>query len=74
MFHGGMVDKNSQVLFLATTILLLIKPHFTQSLSMVTRVVVISLCLMVKGDILFLLVVFCLRGVDPLVYAVGGRC
>jgi hypothetical protein len=72
MFHGGMADKSSHVLLLATTILLLIKPHFTQNLSMVTKVVVISLCLMVKGDILFLLVLFCLTCVDPLVYVVGG--
>jgi hypothetical protein len=71
MFHGGIVDKSSQVSLLATMILLLIRPHFAQSLSMVTRVVIISLCLMVKGDILLLLVVFYLTRVDSLVYVVG---
>ncbi len=74
MFHGGIADKSSQVSLLATMILLLIKPRFTQSLSMVTRVVIISLCLMVKGDILLLLVVFCLTCVNSFVYVVGEWC
>jgi hypothetical protein len=39
----------------------------------VKRVVVVLLCSMVRGDILFLLVVLCLTGVDPLACAAGGR-
>jgi hypothetical protein len=67
----GMTDKSGQVLLPARTCCQL--NHTSHKASMVKRVVVVLLCSMVRGDILFLLAVLCLTGVDPLACAAGGR-